>query len=480
MPSLTTATLRFGHARRAPAAAAVLRVALLAVPALSFCAALDPELACAQQALRRNAIVEVVDRCKSAVVNISTETYEKRPANPFMTTPRDPFFDEFFDRFFSPQWEQRVPRRSLGSGVAIDSRGHILTNHHVILEASRIHVTLVSGKEYEADLVGTDPGSDLAVLKIPVKEPIQPIPIGSSADLMIGETVIAIGNPFGLSNSVTTGVISALNRSVQVGEQVYEDFIQTDASINPGNSGGPLLNVLGELIGINTAIYSEAQGIGFAIPSDRARRIMEALVTYGEVLPAWFGMEVEDMPRPAVRAHDREGRGGVQVSELYRGGPAESAGIRVHDILVRAGQTLLERSDDYYDFLQKTTANDTVVFQVVRDGRSKEIPVRGITLPDELVHAYSFKRLGLRIEEHPYSSPLQHDIQGVVIAQVNPRCEAGRIGLRAGDVLLKLNDNPVPTPRDYRRVFSKLWPRKHITLQILRGRFLYYVTVNLR
>ncbi len=439
-----------------------------------------PHMVPAQQSARRTPVVEVVERCKSAVVNISTEIYERRPANPFMTRPRDPFFDDFFKHFFFPQWETTTPRKSLGSGVAIDHNGHILTNHHVILEASRIHVTLVSGKEYEAELVGTDPGSDLAVLKISLKDPIKPIPVGSSAELMIGETVIAIGNPFGLSHSVTTGVISALNRSVQVGEQVYEDFIQTDASINPGNSGGPLLNILGEMIGINTAIFSEAQGIGFAIPSDRARRIMEALVTYGTVLPAWFGMEVEDLEKRPSRTMEARRSYGAVVSELYPGGPADIAGIRLHDVITKADQTPLVRSEDFYDFVQKTTANYKVVFEVLREGVVREVAVQGITFPEELVNAYSFRKLGIRIDERPYSSPYQTGLKGVPIAQVNPHSEAGRIGLRPGDILLRLDDNPVSSPKDYRRVLLKLWPRRHVTLHILRGSFLYYVTINLR
>ncbi|MGW8321727.1 MAG: trypsin-like peptidase domain-containing protein, partial [Thermodesulfobacteriota bacterium] len=207
---------------------------------------------------RRTAVVEVVERLSPAVVNISTDIYESRPANPFFGMQRDPFFDDFFNQFFGPSGERRQKRQSLGSGVLVDKKGHVLTNHHVILRASEIHVTLVSGKEYEGELVGSDPGSDLAVVKIAIEEEIEPAALSTSSDLLIGETVIAIGNPFGLSHTVTTGVISALNRSIQSGDQVFKDFIQTDASINPGNSGGPLLNIRGEVIGINTAIYSQA------------------------------------------------------------------------------------------------------------------------------------------------------------------------------------------------------------------------------
>lgn len=457
----------------------MLKQVTVAVLALSLCAGLCRS-SHAQQATRRSPIVDVVNRCKSAVVNISTETYEKRPAYPFLGGRRDPVFDDFFDRFFSPQWETSIPRRSLGSGVVIDQKGHILTNHHVILEASKIHVLMVSGKGYEAELVGSDPGSDIAVLKIHPGETLQPIPVGGSADLMIGETVIAIGNPFGLSNSVTTGVISALNRSIHVGEQVYEDFIQTDASINPGNSGGPLLNILGELIGINSAIVSEAQGIGFAIPVDRARRIMDALVVYGEVRPAWFGMEVQDLTTRVVQHVGDSERRGVLVTEVYAGSPAVEAGIKVQDVLMKADHTVLSSRDDYFEFLQKTTANDSVVFQVVRDGKADEFTLKGVNLPDALVNDYSLKHLGIRMDERTYSSPLQAGLKGLVIALVQPNSEAARIGLRPGDVLLKLNDRGVPTFKEYQKELSRLWCRKNLTLQILRGRFLYYVTLSLR
>jgi len=222
---------------------------------------------------RENAIVRAVKNVSPAVVNISTSKFVGRNVNPFFSRENDDFFNKFFRDFFEPRKRQYV-QKSLGSGVIIDStHKYILTNHHVIVRASKIAITLANKKEFEARVVGTDPESDLAVLKIETDSAIPAITMGGSDDLMIGETVIAIGNPFGLSHTVTTGVISALNRSVRTGTGVYHNFIQIDASINPGNSGGPLLNINGELIGINTAIYSGAEGIGFAIPIDRQREL---------------------------------------------------------------------------------------------------------------------------------------------------------------------------------------------------------------
>ncbi len=428
---------------------------------------------------RRTPVVDVVERLSPAVVNISTDIYESRPANPFFGMSRDPLFDEFFKHFPGPQGETRLHRRSLGSGVLIDEKGHILTNHHVILRASEIHVTLVSGKEYKGELVGSDPGSDLAVVKITPQEAIRPARLGTSSDLMIGETVIAIGNPFGLSHSVTTGVISALNRSIQTGDQVYKDFIQTDASINPGNSGGPLLNIKGEVIGINTAIYSEAQGIGFAIPADRAHRVVEDLISFGEVQAAWFGMDVQGLDARLARYLGYKGPQGVLVTEVYPKSPADKAGIKPQDILVRAGRTDLTSPEVYADLLRRTTVNDKVDFRIFRKGKYLEKTVKSGVLPEAMVENYCRRSLGIRVGEMTSRALAQAGIRGVEIREVVRGSQADQIGLRPGDVLLKINDREVPDVKTFRKEFSKLRGRSHVTLQILRGRFLYYVTLNL-
>ncbi|MBW1973679.1 MAG: trypsin-like peptidase domain-containing protein, partial [Deltaproteobacteria bacterium] len=206
---------------------------------------------------RRTVVVEVVEKCSPAVVNISTTQVIRQREVPFSDLFPDSFINRFFRDFFEEGFEREVKRTSLGSGVIIDKKGIVLTNYHVILRGAQIKVSLIDKREFPAVVIGSDPESDLAILKISSDKPLPTIKIGTSSDLMIGETVIAIGNPFGLSNSVTVGVISAVKRSIRVGDKIYYDFIQTDASINPGNSGGPLLNVNGELIGINTAIYSE-------------------------------------------------------------------------------------------------------------------------------------------------------------------------------------------------------------------------------
>ncbi len=433
-----------------------------------------------EPASRRTPVVAVVERLSPAVVNISTDIYESRPANPFFGMPRDPLFDDFFNHFFGPQGEMRQHRRSLGSGVLIDRKGHILTNHHVILRASAIHVTLVSGKEYEGELVGSDPGSDLAVVKIPIEEHIEPAGLGTSSDLMIGETVIAIGNPFGLSHTVTTGVISALNRSIQSGDQVYKDFIQTDASINPGNSGGPLLNIRGEVIGVNTAIYSEAQGIGFAIPVDRIRRIMDDLITYGEVQAAWFGIEVQALDVKLAKYLGYEGTRGVLVTEVTKGSPAEKAGIEVQDILVEAGQTELTDPTTFDDLVRKTTVNDEVVFRVFRKGKFLQKNLKSAALPEAMAENLCQRALGIRVGELKNRALIRTGIKGVEITEVGRGSQAEKVGLQPGDVLLKINDRNIPNVEEFRKEFAKLQCRSHVTLQVLRGRFIYFVTLNLQ
>ena len=373
----------------------------------------------------------------------------------------------------------RQKRQSLGSGVLVDKKGHILTNHHVILRASEIHVTLVSGKEYKGELVGSDPGSDLAVVKIAIEEEIEPAGLSTSSDLLIGETVIAIGNPFGLSHTVTTGVISALNRSIQSGDQVFKDFIQTDASINPGNSGGPLLNIRGEVIGINTAIYSQAEGIGFAIPADRARRVVDDLITFGEVQSAWFGLEVQALDEKLAKYLGYEEARGVLVTEVYPGSPADKAGIEVQDILVQADRTALASPEVLADLLRRMGVNDDITFRVFRKGKYRKKTVKSVALPEAMAENYCQRSLGIRVGDLTNKAMIGAGIKGVEITEVTRGSQAARVGLQPGDVLLKINDRRIPNVQEFRKEFSKLTCRSHVTLQILRGRFLYYVTLDL-
>jgi serine protease Do len=316
---------------------------------------------------RRSRVVEAVERAGPAVVNISTEqVVVQRPSSPF---GGDPFFDQFFRDFFDSR-PRRSTRTSLGSGVIVQSDGTILTNEHVILRGGRIHVTLADGREFDAKLVGRDPDSDLAVLRINAGA-LPHIALGHSDDLMIGETVIAIGNPFGLSHTVTTGVVSAVKRSLQSGGRTFTDFIQTDASINPGNSGGPLLNILGELVGINTAIYGNAQGIGFAIPVDRARRVVDNLVS-GRRPPEPDG---NSLAWDLLGLQARQADDGLVVARVRGGSVAERIGIERGDRLLGLDGQGVDSLDELGERLEAARGAPGVVLSLGRGGRRYDIQV---------------------------------------------------------------------------------------------------------
>jgi serine protease Do len=298
---------------------------------------------------RENSVVKAIRKVSPAVVNISSQYEIRKNSNPFSGYGMDPLLENFFRDFFSPELERREQRTSLGSGIIIDGhRGLLLTNTHVVEKATRINVALKDEREFEAIIVGMDPDSDLAVLKINSNQPLPSIQMGNSEEIMIGESVIAIGNPFGFSHTVTTGVVSAVNRSIKTAQRVFHKFIQTDASINPGNSGGPLININGELIGINTAIYSQAQGIGFAIPINRAKRIISDLINYGEVVQPWTGMTVQTIDSDLSNYLNIQNDVGVMVTSVEPKSPASIAGITEGDIIIAIDGWRITHISDYH------------------------------------------------------------------------------------------------------------------------------------
>src|SRR5437870_11731574 len=345
------------------AKAAALLIAALALPAVAAArgAESDPE--------RRSLVVQAVEKASPAVVNVSTEQIVERHASPF-PFPQDPFFEEFFRDFVDPR-PRRVKTTSLGPGVIVAADGTIMTNVHVIERASRVRVTLNDQREFDATLVGADGDADIAVLRVKAGGDLPHIPFGPAADLMIGETVIAIGNPFGLSHTVTTGVVSAVGRSLRDEERTYTDFIQTDASINPGNSGGPLLDIKGELIGINTAIYGKAQGIGFAIPVDRARRVMKDLVSYGEVRQAWVGLVVQNLT-PDLAQHFGVRRG-VVVAQVEPKSPAEAAGIARGDAVTKVDGREVASREEFEQRIDDHTEGDRITLTLRRADRDQDV-----------------------------------------------------------------------------------------------------------
>jgi len=408
-------------------------------------------------AARRTPIVTVAHDVGPAVVNIQTEsTIRRREIDPF-----DPF--GFFggrDRSYSSQ--------SLGSGFVWSSEGIIVTNNHVVEGASRITVNFSDGTQLAAKLIGVDPDSDVAVLRVDAKN-LLAAPIGTSSDLLIGETVIAVGNPFGLSGTVTTGVVSALGRSVPSKEagRTFTDFIQTDASINPGNSGGPLLNIEGRVIGINTMIYANAQGIGFAIPVDRAKKVIQDILRYGQVHSAWIGAVTATItPEEARRTGLRASRGAL-VARVIPGSPAQAAGLRTGDIITAVAGRAVDSREAFSTLTSTVAAGQPLPLTIARDGNTQSISVRPSEAPADLGLRILWEIAGLRVGDENRS---------VVIDEIARGSRSENIGLARGDVIVGVNGVEISSVKDLNQALTQSAERSSIVLQVARGRYIYSLT----
>src|SRR5213080_3037720 len=433
------------------AKAAALLIAALALPAVAAARGAESDPA------RRSLVVEAVDKASPAVVNVSTEQIVEQRRSPF-PFPQDPFFEEFFRDFVDPR-PRRFKTTSLGSGVIVAADGTIMTNVHVIERASRVHVMLNDQREFDATLVGADADADIAVLRVKAGGDLPHIPFGTSADLMIGETVIAIGNPFGLSHTVTTGVVSALGRSIHSDDKTYSDFIQPDASINPGNSGGPLLIIQGELIRIDTAIYTRSGGsigIGVAIPVDRARRVMRDLVSYGEVRRAWVGLVVQDLT-PQLAQHFGTRRG-VVVAEIDPGSPAAGAGLARGDVITRVDGREVHSRDEFEQRVQDHAEGTKLVVTRRRDGSEEEVELVTAVFPAAQADDLAWHLLGVGVGD-----------DGLVVKRVRDGSPAAGIGVQRGDRLLGLGGAPLESLAAFRRKMIELRSARSTLLSIGRG-----------
>jgi len=432
---------------------------------------------------RETAVVKAVRKVSPVVVNISSEYEVRKRLHPFSKFDLDPYFDSFFRDFFDPGFEQGYKRTSLGSGVIIDGkRGFILTNAHVIEKTGTIAVVLKDKREFEAQIVGADPDSDLAVLRISSKDPLPAIEMGNSDDLMIGETVFAIGNPFGFSNTVTTGVISATHRSIRTEDMVYHDFIQTDASINPGNSGGPLLNIKGELIGINTAIYAKAQGIGFAIPINKAKRVVSDLIRYGEVVQAWIGLTVQNLNKRVANYLNIKHIKGVMVTEVEKSSPAEKAGIQDSDILLSLNNRAIQSSEDYQTQIKDFSPGETITVHLWRNGSEITAFVKTEVFPVDRAMDLAFKLLGVNVEnvsDNNLFSSRTLAKEGVLISHLKSPSYLARIGVRPGDVIRQIDEITTRNTKDFERAIVKYRQKKSVVILLQREDQLYYITVKL-
>jgi len=428
-----------------------------------------PSTEAGQTYSRRSAVVEAVSKVSPAVVNISLEYEIRKRISPFSEFS-NPLFEDFFNDFFDPGFDRHYKRTSLGSGVIIDGRrGYILTNAHVVEKTGTVNITLNDEREYVAEIVGIDLDSDLAVLQIKPEGPLPSVAMGDSSDLLIGETVIAIGNPFGFSNTVTTGVISAHNRSFRTKDRVFHDFIQTDASINPGNSGGPLLNINGDLIGINTAIYAGAQGIGFAIPINKARRIIEDLIAYGEVIEAWVGVWVQQLDSSLTRYYNLPKKQGVMISTVDSDSPARKAGLRAGDVILAIDGRKIVSVEDYQARLQNYGVGDRIRVTIWRDGKKRDIQLEARAFPIGRAPELAYTLLGLKVD--PASK------EGAVVSDVKRGGYLARTGVRTGDVIRQVNEFLVRDADDFHKAVIKYRDETSVVLLLQRDNQRYYITV---
>lgn len=432
---------------------------------------------------RESPIVKAVRKTSPAVVNISSAYEVRKQRNPFSGFGFNSFFDQFFKDFFDPRFEQRQRHTSLGSGVIIDGkRGLILTNAHVLARTGTITVVLEDEREFEAQIVGADPDSDLAVLRIESEEKLPAIDMGNSDDIMIGETVIAIGNPFGFSHTVTTGVISAVDRSIRTDDRVFHQFIQIDASINPGNSGGPLLNIDGDLIGINTAIYAKAQGIGFAIPISKAKKIVSDLIQYGEVIQAWIGITIQNLDAKIAQYLEFPRKKGIIIKAVEAQSPAAKAGLRQGDIILTIGSKKMSSATDYHSATKALPAGDVIKTAIWRNGKKQTIAIKTMVFPMERAEELALRLLGIRVEDLTNKSRRKYQInarKGVVISEIDNSSYLAQIGAQPGDVIRKIDDYRIENSEDFKKAVVKYRQKRSVVLLLRRGDQGYYITVDL-
>ena len=447
------------------------------------------------QPLGSNIFVEIAKRQNPAVVNISTKTKRRaRPPRP----PRDPKapggqdpFQDFYDKFFGDR--ERKPRAGMGSGFIIDKEGHILTNNHVIDGADEIIVLIMDGdngeKEYKAKLVGADSKTDIALIKLILedgkKKNFPALSLGNSDKLEVGEWVVAIGNPFGLSHTVTVGVVSAKERNI--GSGPYDEFIQTDASINPGNSGGPLMNIKGDVIGINTAIISGNSGgnvgIGFAIPINVAKSILKDLKEKGTVTRGWLGVMIQKITPDLAESFKLDRTEGALVGDVIPNSPAEKAGIKRGDVIVSFDGQEVRTMESLPKIVGNTPPGKAVKVNVIRDGKKKVLSVTIAILKDEEMKVAALDPLGIRVQDITpdiAQSLNLKDVEGVLVSDVTPGEPGGEAGIKRGDIISEVNRKKTKNTADYGRVTSKLKSGDTALMLVRRGGTTIYIAVKLK
>ena len=432
---------------------------------------------------------DLAERLKPSVVNIrTTKTITTGRQGTFRSpfgegSPFDQFFgDEFFRRFFGDIPRREFKQRSLGSGFIISKDGYIFTNNHVVEKADTIIVKVSDEKEYEAKVVGRDKNTDIALLKIEPDNSLPIIRIGDSDKLRVGDWVIAIGNPFGLSQTVTAGIVSAKGRVIGAGP--YDDFIQTDASINPGNSGGPLFNMNGEVVGINTAIVAQGQGIGFAIPINMAKAILDDLKEKGKVTRGWLGVSVQDITDEIAEGLKLKEKKGALVADVFEGDPADEAGVKSGDVIIRVNGKDVENTHELLKIIAGIKVGKSVDVVILREGKEKEVRIKIAERPERdklALRSKTSEHFGMTVQEIT-PEIAKHlglpDTNGVIVSEVKEGSAAGATGIRAEDIILQVNKVKIYEMEDYEKEMARAEKAGSVLLLIQRGGSKFFVVIR--
>jgi serine protease Do len=422
---------------------------------------------------------QLAETAGPAVVNIRTVKTITGGGPVFRQFQRDPNgpegpFRDFFERFFGEDTQREFKQPSLGSGFIIDREGIVVTNNHVIEGADQIKVKLNDETEYDAEVLGRDKNTDIAVLRIKPDRELHTLRFGDSDELKVGQWVVAIGSPFGLERTVTAGIVSAKGRVI--GSGPYDDFIQTDASINPGNSGGPLLNMNGEVIGINTAIVASGQGIGFAIPVNLARKVISQLQTKGEVVRGWLGVAIQDVNQDMAEYYGLEGQKGVLVADVFKGDPAEKAGIRPKDVITEVNGKTVETSRELTGMIADIPVGDTARVKVIRDGKPKTFRVKIAKRNDARVASrrepgQREEAFGIQVTAITDEIAQRFNItetSGVIVSDVERGSAGDQAGIRIGDIIKEINHQVIESVSDYDEAIKRADPDETLNLFVWR------------